>query len=76
MTEQPNKMAVGLGTTTAKNSLHTDYKTPKATKLANILRQVVNGNSLNRFEAQHYHAHCLHSTMSAPSSSIGGQYGA
>lgn len=38
--------------------------TPKATKLENILRQLVNGKSLNRFEAEHQHDHCLNSTIS------------
>jgi hypothetical protein len=38
--------------------------TPKATKLENILRQLLNGKSLNRFEAEHHHDHCLNSTIS------------
>jgi len=38
--------------------------TPKATKLEIILRQLVNGKSLNRFEAEHHHDHCLNSTIS------------
>lgn len=38
--------------------------TPKSTKMANILRQLVNGKSLNRFEAEHYHDHCLNTTIS------------
>ncbi len=38
--------------------------TPKTTKLENILRQLVNGKSLNRFEAEHHHDHCLNSTIS------------
>ena len=38
--------------------------TPKATKLENILRQLVNGKSLNRFEAEHHYDHCLNSTIS------------
>lgn len=38
--------------------------TPKATKLEIILRHLVNGKSLNRFEAEHHHDHCLNSTIS------------
>jgi hypothetical protein len=38
--------------------------TPKATKLEIILRQLVHGKSLNRFEAEHHHDHCLNSTIS------------
>lgn len=38
--------------------------TTKATKLENILRQLVNGKSLNRFEAEHHHDHCLNTTIS------------
>jgi hypothetical protein len=37
---------------------------PKTTKLEIILRQLVNGKSLNRFEAEHHHDHCLNSTIS------------
>jgi hypothetical protein len=38
--------------------------TPKSTKLGNILRQLVNRKSLNRFEAEHHHDHCLNTTIS------------
>lgn len=38
--------------------------TPKTSKLATILGLLVNGKSLNRFEAERYHDHCLHSTIS------------
>jgi hypothetical protein len=38
--------------------------TPKSTKRENILRQLVNGKSLNRFEAEHHHDHCLNTTIS------------
>jgi hypothetical protein len=38
--------------------------TPKTTKLEKILRQLVNGKSLNRFEAEHHHDHCLNTTIS------------
>jgi hypothetical protein len=38
--------------------------TSKSTKLANILRQLLNGKSLNRFDAQHHHDHCLNTTIS------------
>ena len=64
MNEQHMKMAVGLGTTTAENSKQGHSKSLKTTKLANILRQLANGKSLNRFEAEHYHDHCLNSTIS------------
>lgn len=37
---------------------------PKSTKRGNILRQLVNGKSLNRFEAEHHHDHCLNTTIS------------
>jgi hypothetical protein len=39
--------------------------TSKATKLENILRQLVNGKNLNRIEAEHHHDHCLNSTISS-----------
>jgi hypothetical protein len=42
----------------------TTNKPAKTTKLATILRLLVNGKSLNRFEAEHHHDHCLHSTVS------------
>jgi hypothetical protein len=34
------------------------------TKLEAILRVFASGKSLNRFEAEHHHDHCLHSTVS------------
>ena len=68
MTEQRTKMAVGLGTTTTtKDSKQTDSTTTKpskTTKLATILGLLVSGRSLNRFEAEHHHDHCLNSTIS------------
>ena len=38
--------------------------TPKKTKLANILNLLVSGRSLNRFDAEHHHDHCLNTTIS------------
>jgi hypothetical protein len=62
MTKQQMKMAVGLGTTTTtKNSKQADSKT---SKLANILGLLVSGRSLNRFEAEQHHDHCLNTTIS------------
>jgi hypothetical protein len=34
------------------------------TKLETILLQFLMGRNMNRFEAEHYHDHCLHSTVS------------
>jgi hypothetical protein len=68
MTEQQTKMAVGLGTTTTtKNNKQADSKTnkaPKTTKMATILGLLVSGLSLNKFEAEHHHDHCLNTTIS------------
>lgn len=38
--------------------------TPKKTKLATILTLLVSGRSLNKFEAEHHHDHCLNTTIS------------
>jgi hypothetical protein len=38
--------------------------TPKTTKLATILRLFISGKSLNRFDAEHHHDHCLNTTIS------------
>lgn len=38
--------------------------TPKTTKLATILGLFLNGYSLNRFEAERHHDHCLNTTVS------------
>jgi hypothetical protein len=65
MFEHQKKMAVGLGTTTTTNTKQCDSKALKSTKLATILRLLVNGQSLNRFDAEHHHDHCLNSTISA-----------
>jgi hypothetical protein len=49
----------------ALNSVDSTTSTPaKTTKLATILRLLVNGKSLNRFEAERHHDHCLHTTVS------------
>jgi hypothetical protein len=68
MTEQQTKMAVGLGTTTttkdSKQADSTTTKPSKTTKLASILGLLVSGRSLNRFEAEHHHDHCLNTTIS------------
>jgi hypothetical protein len=64
MIEHQTEMAVRLDTTTATNTKQADSKAPKTTKLATILGLFVSGKSLNRFEAEHHHDHCLHSTVS------------
>lgn len=49
----------------ALNSDHsTTSKASKTTKLATILGLLVSGQSLNRFEAERHHDHCLHTTIS------------
>lgn len=65
MIEHQTKMVEGLGTTTPTNTKHGDSKAPKSTNLATILAVLVSGRSLNRFEAEHHHDHCLNSTISA-----------
>lgn len=62
MIEHKTKMVVGLGTTT--NTKQADSKAHKSTKLATILRSLANGRSLNRFEAEYHHDHCLNTTFS------------
>ena len=60
-------------TITAESSaLDSDHSTASAptkpkqkTKIGTILRVLVPGRSLNRFEAEQHHDHCLHSTVSA-----------
>jgi hypothetical protein len=65
MFEHQKKMVVGPDTTTTTNTKQGGSKALKTTKLANILRQLVTGQSLNRFEAEHHHDHCLNNTVSA-----------
>lgn len=43
----------------------TPITTAKQTKLQTILGLFVHGYNLNRFEAENYHDHCLHSTVSS-----------
>ena len=64
MFERQTKMVVGLGTTTTTNTKQADFKALKSTKLATILRLLANGRSLNRFQAENHHDHCLNSTIS------------
>jgi hypothetical protein len=64
MTQQQAKMAMGLGSITATNNQQGSSKLFKATKLATILRQLTQGKSLNRFEAEQHHDHCLNTTIS------------
>jgi hypothetical protein len=61
--EHQKEMAVGLGTTTTKNT-HASFKRSKTTKLAHMLKVFSSGQSLNRFEAERYHDHCLNTTVS------------
>ncbi len=42
----------------------TTTKPSKTTKLGTILGLLVSGRSLNRFEAEHHHDHCLNTTIS------------
>lgn len=49
-----------VNSTTTKPSKSTKL----ATKLATILGLLVSGRRLNRFEAEHHHDHCLHTTVS------------
>lgn len=53
--ENPSAM-ISVDSTTTKPS--------KTTKLATILGLLVSGRSLNRFEAERHHDHCLHTTVS------------
>lgn len=64
MYEHSNKMAVGPETTTTINTKQVNFKQSKSTKQATILKLFLSGKSLNRFEAEHYHDHCLNSTVS------------
>lgn len=57
-------MAVGPDTTTTMNTKQSDPKPTKTTKLGNILRRLVNGKSLNRFDAERHHDHVLNTTIS------------
>jgi hypothetical protein len=41
-----------------------ELNAPKKTKLANILNLLLSGRSLNRFDAEHHHDHCLNTTIS------------
>lgn len=45
--------------------------TEPVSKIHCILRVLVGGKSLNRFEAERFHDHCLHSTISALSNDYG-----
>ena len=49
--------------------------TPKKTKLANILNLLVSGRSLNRFDAEYHHDHCLNTTISTLQNGHGIQIG-
>jgi hypothetical protein len=53
-----NDLAFGSGDSIAQNPENT-------TKLEAILRIFAGGKSLNRFEAERHHDHCLHSTISS-----------
>jgi len=61
--EHQKEIVVGLGTTTTKSTI-ANFKQAKTTKLANMLRIFSNGKSLNRFEAERHHDHCLNTTVS------------
>lgn len=42
-----------------------------STKISTILRALLSGQSLNRFEAENLHDHCLHSTVSTLQNDFG-----
>lgn len=49
----------------------TPVATAKQTKLQTILALFVRGFSMNRFDAEKHHDHCLHSTVSTLQNSYG-----
>jgi hypothetical protein len=68
--KRPKKMAVGLSTTTTTNDT-SNSNGPKSTKLKTILEWFWNGKSLNRFEAEAHHDHCLNTTVSTLQNTYG-----
>jgi hypothetical protein len=65
MYQQQRKMAVGPETATTINSNEQYFKAAHKSKLATILKVFLSGQSLNRFDAERYHDHCLNSTVSS-----------
>jgi hypothetical protein len=61
--ERPKNMAVGLSTTTTTNDTPNSNGS-KSTKLKTIHKWFLDGKSLNRFEAEALHDHCLNTTVS------------
>ena len=56
--------AARLGTTATASDIEQPYRIAKpTTKIATILLAFTRGVSLNRFDAERYHDHCLHSTV-------------
>lgn len=49
---------------TAPQSGRHSHDSASPTKIGSMLKLFVNGRSLNRFEAELYYDHCLHSTVS------------
>jgi hypothetical protein len=71
MYQQQRKMAVGPETATTINSNEPYFKAAHKSKLATILKVFLSGQSLNRFDAERYHDHCLNSTVSTLQNSHG-----
>lgn len=59
------EIAVGLGTDTTTESASRNSAEDGDTKIKSILAAFLSGTSLNRFEAEGLHDHCLHSTVSS-----------
>lgn len=63
MEQIKRKWPQGPKTTVTTSDRHSD-DSANHTKIASMLRLLVNGRSLNRFDAESHHDHCLHSTVS------------
>lgn len=66
-----NEMAVGLESTTAKNTTQINSKGKIPSKLEIILHHLIKYRSINRFEAEKIHDHCLNSTISTLQNNYG-----
>jgi len=68
---QANKTAVGLESTTTEKTKQISPKQKNASKLEIILHHLIKSQSINRFEAEKIHDHCLNSTISTLQNNYG-----
>lgn len=63
--EKHNTARTASGIVAPETQVHLDLDDKPGSKIAAVLGLFIRGYTLNRFEAEDHHDHCLHSTVSS-----------